>query len=82
MSSAARRAWKATFMFPNQDVELPIHPEEVPRLGDQILWTSQGQIEGEFAVTQVCWHVDEHEGVRRVVDVSVDPIDVPREGEA
>lgn len=83
MSSSEQRAWQATFMFPDRDVELPIRPEEVPRPGDRILWTSQDYIlDGEFTVVQVCWRVDEQQGVRPFIDISLDPDDVPRETSA
>ena len=79
MNGSWQQPWRATFMFPDRDVKLPIRPEGVPRSGDRVFWTSENRVVGEFMVTEVCWHVNEQQGARPHVDISLDPDDVPRE---
>lgn len=73
MSDSGQRMYEATFHFPDDDIDLPIQPDEIPRIGERLMWSSHGYAKGEFTVTDVCRTVDEQRGVLPFVSISLDP---------
>lgn len=73
MNDSEPRTYEATYHLPDDDVDLPILPEEIPRIGERLMWSSHGRAKGEFTVTDVCRAVDEQHGVLPSVHITLDP---------